>query len=309
MSISCTAALPCADLSTTFLSPWAEAAWRIASNVSVRAGMRAGWEPDESHIAALPRMAVTLFNRDASTALTVSAGRYSQTNAFDDASTVSGTAATSGSLRTGVTYASQFELHVARRSARSALGASLLLHRYEGANGIMPWTSPGGELSWAWTDDVWTTTLGYSVLGRRRTPRDSVAEYQHMVAASIAATRGRVSLGLSSAWGSGMPLTSVVLEEPAAERENISTDGEFVSADSPRPLDDRTYFRVDARLGAEWAADVFGRPVRLTPYARLVNGLSRRDALFYYQDDGPPGEPQPLAALGSLPVLGLRIEF
>jgi hypothetical protein len=131
-----------------------------------------------------------------------------------------------------------------------------------------------------------------------------------MAAASIAATRGRVSVGLSSAWGSGMPLTSVVLEEPTSI-EAVSSPGDdgFVSNPSPRPLDDRTYFRVDARLGAEWAADVFGQPMRITPYARLVNGLSRRDALFYYQDAGPPGEPQPLAALASLPVLGLRIEF
>jgi hypothetical protein len=207
-----------------------------------------------------------------------------------------------------VTHASQLEVHVARRSAQSALAASLLLHRYEGGNGVRAWTSPGGELSWAWTDGVWAATLGYSVLGRRRTPRDSVAEYQHMAAASIAATRGRVSLGLSSAWGSGMPLTSVVLEEPTTELVSAPGD-DIVTSQSPRPLDDRTYFRVDARLGAEWAAHLFGRPVRLTPYARLVNGLSRRDALFYYQDAGPPGEPQPLAALASLPVLGLRIEF
>jgi hypothetical protein len=258
-------------------------------------------------VATLPRLSVTIVNDNASAALTVSAGRFSQTNTLDsDPVHVTdgfGSTIVATDLLTEVTYATQFEIHLARRSRRSALAGSILVHRFEGGHDTAPRTSPGAELSWAWTAGEWTATLGYSMLGRVPVHRDSVTDYQHMAAASVATTRGRVTFGLSSAYGRGLPLTAVVLEQPTVETLSTASD------ESPTPLDDRSYFRVDARLGAEWTADLFGRPVRLTPYARLVNGLSRRDALFYYQDGGRPGEPQPLAALASLPVLGLRIDF
>jgi hypothetical protein len=39
-----------------------------------------------------------------------------------------------------------------------------------------------------------------------------------------------------------------------------------------------------------------------------VNGLSRRDALFYF-DDAAGTDPRPIAALAALPVFGLRLAF
>ncbi|HUF69752.1 MAG TPA: carboxypeptidase-like regulatory domain-containing protein [Longimicrobiales bacterium] len=307
LTVSCTPTLPCAEVAATTVSPWAEAAWQPARNVSVRAGLRGRYQPDPAHVATLPRLSVSIVNDDASTALTVSAGRFSQTNTLDSepvhVTDSFGSTIVAADLLTEVTYATQFEIHLARRSRRSALAGSILVHRFEGGHDTAPRTSPGAELSWAWTAGEWTATLGYSMLGRVPVRSDSVTDYQHMAAASVATTRGRVTFGLSSAYGRGLPLTAVVLEQPTVETLATASD------QSPTPLDDRSYFRVDARLGAEWTADLFGRPVRLTPFARLVNGLSRRDALFYYQDSGQPGEPQPLAALASLPVLGLRIDF
>jgi hypothetical protein len=50
------------------------------------------------------------------------------------------------------------------------------------------------------------------------------------------------------------------------------------------------------------------RLVHFTPYLRIVNAFGRRGALFYYQDGGTSGL-QPLSALPTMPVAGVRWTF
>jgi hypothetical protein len=205
-------------------------------------------------------------------------------------------------VRTGIAHATQIEVHLARRSANSALAASAFLRRHERAtNGLAAFSAPGAELSWGYTAGPTTVTLGYAVLGRRRSNSDPSADYQHLAAASAASSFGRVTASIASAYGHGMPLTSIVLDRPISPGPT--------PAESTGGMNDRAYFRIDALISAQWSINGSGRPIHLIPYVKLVNGLSRREALFYFQDGGSRNDPQPLAALAALPVVGLRWEF
>ncbi|MCC6774338.1 MAG: hypothetical protein IT360_24340 [Gemmatimonadaceae bacterium] len=67
------------------------------------------------------------------------------------------------------------------------------------------------------------------------------------------------------------------------------------------------YLRVGASLSARFC--VGGRSCRslLVPYARILNALNRRDAIFYYSATPGTGTNR-LAGIPALVSLGLRIE-
>ncbi|MGH7128211.1 MAG: hypothetical protein ACREIV_06565, partial [Planctomycetaceae bacterium] len=160
-------------------------------------------------------------------------------------------------------------------------------------------TTPGGELSWAL--DVIGSTLsgGYSFLVSRESYADSTPETQHVAFLGGRTGRGPLQFSISGVYGTGVPLTSIVLEGVPPT--------EFQLTAAP-PIDAEPYVRVDAALSGTWTLRMYGRQVQATPYARIVNAFSRHGALFYYQDDGR-AELQPLSALPTLPVLGVRWTF
>ncbi|MGH7445210.1 MAG: hypothetical protein ACREKM_10050, partial [Longimicrobiales bacterium] len=100
-------------------------------------------------------------------------------------------------------------------------------------------------------------------------------------------------------------LTSIVLDRPVVT-EYYHTN---VAADAPAIPDAAgPYMRVDAVLSGDWTVRLQNRDVRITPYAKLVNAFSRRGALFYFREGGA-ADLQPLSALPTMPVFGVRWDF
>lgn len=303
--VSCTVSLPCAEASITRLSIHGDATWQPARRLSARAGLRASYSPASASPSLLPRLALSVVNDAGTTSATLSAGRFSQVTTNDGPSPALSLAATPARvarLEPAITHATQLELQVTRRSANATLAASAFLRHHERSPRLAPLTVPGVEVSFGYTAGSSTLGIGYSVFGRRPAATGASAEYQHLAAASVSRTYGRFTAALATAYGDGLPLTSIVLERP------VTTTGPL-PGEGPSEVYDRSYFRVDALLSGEWAISAGGRMVHLVPYAKLVNGLSRREALFYFQDGTTPGQPEPVAALAALPVIGLRVSF
>lgn len=314
--VSCTASLPCVDAAVTTVAAYGETGWQPGTRLAARAGVRLGYRPGTGGWDVLPRASLSTLVGEAS-ALTLSVGRFSQTYAaVERADAASGPGAVPGNVaaEVGVARATHVELSLARRAERSALAASAFVRYHEaGSDGEPARRSPGLDVSWTYAVPGFTASLGYSVTrGPIAAGGDAPASTRHLGAAGIGASRGPFRLQLSGAYGRGLPFTSLVLEDPAAEirtaiehspPQNFSGDSQAVR--SP----DHAFVRLDAVLGAEWRFRLNGREVVLLPYAKIFNALSHREALFYYHDGALPGEPRPLASLPAIPVLGVRWEF
>jgi hypothetical protein len=112
-------------------------------------------------------------------------------------------------------------------------------------------------------------------------------------------------MDVNAAYGSGLPLTSIVLEQPI-DTEVVQPPSPYVGGTDNRSS--RSYLRLDASLGLEWR---LGRNdhIRILPYARIINALGQRESLFYFQDRDASTPPRSLAALPAVPMIGLRWQF
>lgn len=287
--VRCTRLLPCESGSITLLAAYAEAAWQPWRQGAARAGLRAAWEPGGARLHLLPRVSVTAL-AGATRSVTLSVGRFSQA--------VHEAAAGRSPL---VAHATQAELTLAQRSRGVALSASAFLRHQERLDSLPSLAAPGAEVSVAHSRGGGSLALGYSLLGRRGADDPSAVEYQQLFAATAGLRHGAVRVDVGAAYGRGLPLTTIVLE-----RAVLPTPPPMETAGHSRQ---RSSLRLDVLLSGEWRLQRDGRVFRVLPYARLVNGLRRRDALFYYDDGALPGEPQPLGALPALPVLGVSWHF
>jgi hypothetical protein len=209
-----------------------------------------------------------------------------------------------------VAHATHLELGVARHSARLRVHAGAYV-RYHAR--VEPTaqarTVPGADISVEIGTVPGTMSFAYSITGG--SGHDDNPALQQLAAAGFHGGRGRWVLDVTAAYGSGLPLTSIVLDAPeGAQAESQPTSGLQPGAADDPARSDRAYVRFDARIGAEWHIGAGDRTIRIMPYARIINALSQRDALFYFQDDGEPGRPpRALARIPAVPVIGLRWTF
>jgi len=316
--VACTASLPCVDAAVTTVAAYGEAGWQPGKRVAARAGVRLGYRPDEGDWDVLPRASVSTLLGETG-ALTLSVGRFSQTYAaVERENAISGSGETPGNVvaEVGVARATHVELRMSRRSERSALTASAFVRHHEaGGDGTPARRSPGFDVSWTYAVPGFSASLGYSI-ARVPSTVDLALRHRtrHLGAAGIGLSNGPIHFQLTGAYGRGLPYTSLVLEDPAAEIRaglehapalNYSGHSSTVEKEGL----DHAFFRLDAVLGAEWRFRVNGREVAVLPYAKIFNALSHREALFYYHDAALPGEPRSLVSLPAIPVIGVRWEF
>lgn len=161
----------------------------------------------------------------------------------------------------------------------------------------------GYSLAWIWTSEEFDR------------PADEIFAGRHLVSAGLIGRRAASSYGLRLVYGAGLPFTAI---QPGLEPDGQgpalarSHDDVLMQVAEPSPLvasPDEPYFRVDAELSHSWRFDWRGQPLQVTPYLRLINGLNRRDALFYHFDAREQTEPQALAALPIIPVVGVGWVF
>lgn len=119
------------------------------------------------------------------------------------------------------------------------------------------------------------------------------------------------------AYGDGLPYTSVPFADGTAEGRTLTgvvqTSG-GVAGEGSSDVHDRIptldgFFRLDLEVRGDWTVDWAGRSISLRPYVRVMNALSRRDALFYYFEPWRDDELRALAERPVLPVMGLDVRI
>jgi hypothetical protein len=308
--VQCTALLPCSHARATLASVFAELSFSPAHAVATSFGARTMYDLDSDRVHVLPRASVT-FLPDERWALTLAGGRFSQ--AYVRETPLSPVEMrVDAPIDVDVAHATHLELGVARRSPGLAVHAGAYV-RYHAR--VEPTTHtrtvPGADVSVELVTRPGTLSFAYSISGGSSPSADDDIPTQQLATAAFHTDRGRWTFDVTTAYGSGLPLTSIVLESPAVEEGGSQP----LSALQPGATGDparsgHAWLRVDARIGAEWQLGSGDRTIRIMPFARIVNALSQRDALFYFQDDDEIGQPPTaLARIPAVPVIGLRWTF
>jgi hypothetical protein len=310
-AIACVESLPCFDAGTTLLAAWTEGSWHAGARTALRGGTRITFDPGSGRFDLLPRAALTTMLA-ANMAVSLSAGRFSQayTTLAGEAIGLDAPGARTMPMspaEVAVSHATHVELGMTRRAARSAWTGSIFVRRHDAVSDTTSAAfTPGIDVSWARLLNAASVTLGYSLTSSRTMAGDDVMIHQ-LLGIGLGGSRGPFHFNAATAYGHGMPLTSIVLDRSAVAEPGLSngTPANLAGA-APQA---RAFVRVDAALGAEWRLRREGRDLSIVPYARIVNALSQRDALFYYHEAGAPGEPRPLGSLPAVPVIGVRWQF
>ena len=175
-------------------------------------------------------------------------------------------------------------------------GVDVWVRRTEGA--LSGWL--GYSLNWSWSlEDEKDDSV--------RTDR---FQGRQILSAGLTGEIGRSArVELRVAYGAGLPYTAL---RGAADGVGAPSTG-TVELEDEAPLASLTpqdFLRLDAQLSRTWRPRVADRRTELTPYFRLLNGLDRRDALFYrYDRSRGDGQASAVAALPVLPVLGVQWKF
>lgn len=298
----CTAALPCSAAAGFSSAIHASALVPLGGATTLRAGARAV-TLSHGDLNILPRLKLTRLV-GSSLSLSGSAGRFSQP-------AIPGRVAGAPAAEDDpieLVQADQLQLEaiwqLALRS-RIAISAFSRSASTGGAN-YQPVEWTGIELAAVHRAGPTDLAFIYSVSRQQSRPHDA-GSWLHRSGLS-AETRMRRLRGTASVqYGNGIPVTSIVLEQPASEWRRLPEHEE-----SERPagqIHPVSYVRIDASVGAEWVKRVGSRTWVVVPYAKLVNAARAEDALFFFEEPDSDGTPQPLAALPTLPVIGVALRF
>jgi hypothetical protein len=258
----------------------------------------------------LPRIALRAM-LDESSSLTLSAGRFSEVVPPSAPPPVASRTPSPTSIQADagaeVALATRLELGFAHTTDRTRVALNAHLRFHDGGSTSTRRRSPGGELSLSHETEIGTFSFLYSVT-ENNPLLHSPWRYRHLAATGYAAAHGPWRLNLTSAYGVGMPPTAIVLEQPSASVTWSPTPGNLGRM-SDGLYERSNNIRLDAALGGEWRAQLRDSEVRVLPYARIINAFSHRESIFYFRESANPGNPQPLARLPALPMIGVRVEF
>ena len=309
--------------------------WRAAPAFDVRLGLRGDHFSSDDRLRWAPRLALYWSLSDA-VLLTLAAGRYHQYTRASDAQ-VEGTmlqvasgldggngllAGPSGGLLP-VATADHLVLSLDQRLESGVrLGVQGFLKGFSGlpGSGAGPLTSSGLDLRVLREGPSITGWLGYSLAWFwSQDPQGSASSTQftgrHLLSAGVAGRiAGPFGMDLRVAFSDGLPYTSIDLAaEPATATEGdftLPTRSEAASGNpalAGGPADG--FLRIDAEVHADLLPRWGRRRFALRPYAKVLNALDRRDALFWYFAPWRDPEVQPLAELSLVPIVGLEWRF
>ena len=310
--IECTTELPCSHADATLASVFAEASLMPSPTVALSIGARTMYDSGDRRVHLLPRTTIT-FMPDARHSLTLSAGRFSQPYVREVASPTEHVAVDIP-IGVEIARATHVELGVARQTDRFYLrGNTWLRHHTNVGSASHAFTVPGADLSLEYASRLGTFALAYSIAGSYgdRTDSTEAAPAQHLATAGFQTHAGIWDLSLTAAYGSGLPLTSIVLEHPGApERYEPGSPPIGTLAEGAIATPGNDYLRLDASIGARFRIHRGDSGMLIEPYARIVNTLGERESLFYFRDASDlSGSPRALARLPGVPVVGVRWRF
>jgi hypothetical protein len=305
--------------------------------VDVRLGLRADHFSSDDRLRWAPRVAL-YWNLSDAALLTMAAGRYHQYTRASDAQ-VEGTMSQVASGFDGgtgllagptalmpVATADHFVLALDQRLESGVrLGVQGFLKGFSGVPGSSALTSSGLDLRVLREGENVTGWLGYSLawfwsqnaeIGAPTTAFTG----RHLLSAGLTGrVAGPFGMDVRVAFSDGLPYTSLQLasDETLAGPERatplsstINQSGEAASGNpalAGGPADG--FLRIDAEIHADLVTSWGGRRFALRPYAKVLNALDRRDALFWYFAPWRDPQVEPLAELALLPIIGLEWRF
>lgn len=319
--------------SGSVLGAYLEATGPIGSRVRVRGGARADRFSTTSDVAVAPRVAVTWYVTDR-VELRIAAGRYHQFLRPPDEillsspeSSLGGTMPLAVARSTHLTVALDQDLGGGTRLGIEGFYKQFAdvpgdLGIEANASGMDFWVRRTGDrvsgwlgysLAWVWSDTASVGEGRASFRGR------------HLLNSGLEiGIRESTHITLRFAYGAGLPYSGIPLA--AFTNPELAPDGTLSaqlrslgpSLNSVDPggtetapllyAPDEPFLRLDASVSSQWLPRVGGHEVRVEPYLKVLNGLARRDALFYFvnaKDDAP----RAIGTLPVLPVAGVNIGF
>jgi hypothetical protein len=300
----------------------------LSRAVQLAAGVRASVTPGADggdRVVLLPRVGIEALPF-AGTSLRLSAGRYSRIGTFFDGTGSGGPAPALGSVALPTdpgawmsrATATQVEAGASQRWRGSLVG----LVAYWQRPGLTP---PGQAVSrhrgvdatWLYTRGAASLAASYSRILRRfdTAPGDSTARVdarariEQLASLRGAARAGRWDGSLAASYAHGLSFASVVLDRPStASLVPPRLDTAIPASGSATAPLQSSYLRIDAMVRARFCLGGDGCRVVLAPYARLLNALDRRDAIFYYSD-APGGGANRLAGIPAIATIGMQLDL
>ncbi len=311
--------------STTTVGGYADVSYALASEVTLRAGLRADRFSGDGPPRLAPRAALA-WQVGPQAIVTVAAGRYHQTSRANDVTverSLTEVVADPVRVRSLLPVATADHVVV---SLDQSLGRSVLLglagfwKGYRGlradpeetilSSGVDLRIQRHGERSTAW--------LGYGLSwywsGTDLSGASSDFTGRQLLTAGLSGSLGsHVGAEVRVAYGAGLPYTSVPFGAPsdaeAPERELGVTEG-VIDQSPPLPGGlDEDFLRVDVEVHATFHPSWGGRSWTVQPYVRVLNALDRRDALFYAFQPWRSDSLTPLATRPLVPVAGVSWRF
>ncbi|MBI4537936.1 MAG: TonB-dependent receptor [Gemmatimonadetes bacterium] len=294
----------------------------LGLELRIRGGLRLDHFSTESGVRAAPRLAVTwLLTEDA--LVTLALGRYHQLvrNADTLVRIAAGdTAVPAGEPILPVASGSHVVLALDQLLTPGLhLGLEGFVKRFTGTTGAdgAALNASGIDLRILRQGPRATAWLGYSLTWYWEAERTARSRFQgrHLLSAGVTGrVAERAGIDLRLAFGDGLPYTTI----PVSRRETADAAGpptrlagrEIVESSAPLaggPTED--FLRLDLEVFGILRPGWAGRRVEIRPYAKLLNALDRRDALFYYFEPWHDPRVRPVAELSFLPVVGMEWTF
>jgi len=315
------------------LGAYIEATGPVGPRVRVRGGARADRFSTSGDIAIAPRVAATWYVNDR-VELSMAAGRYHQFLRPPDEVLLAGSDVTPrGSIPLSVARATHFTVALDQDlGGNTHLGIEGFYKDFSdvpgdlgveaNASGVDFWVRRSGtsltgwigySLAWVWSDTATVEAGRASFRGR------------HVLSSGLElAIRERTHFVVGFTYGAGLPYSEIPLA--MGNNSDLASVGEVDSqfqkmglavntasrgGTETAPLlysPDEPFLRLDVSVSSVWSPDLAGRKTRIEPYLKLLNGLARRDALFYFVSGNGDG-PRAIGALPILPIAGVNVRF
>ncbi len=297
---------------------------RLQMGVGLRAAFTPG-VPSTVRELFLPRIALEALPLDGTT-LRLSVGRYSRLATVFDGSDDLAVGSQSNSILPGDARqwmtratATQFEVGGTQRWREMTAGVAAYWSR-PGLTPVGEEVAPMRGIDASARIEQGETVLQASLshvvrdvsseVGQTSSTLPDVRRVERRASIQGSTAVGRFNGKLSVSYARGLSFTSIVLERPAAATfDGIKSPVTSVVAGADRglsPVQD-AYLRVDASVSARWCVGGGACRLVVAPYARVLNALDRRDAIFYYSDPAAEASNR-IAGIPALLTLGVRFD-
>ena len=304
---------------------YVDAGVNLLPGLRVRVGTRGDWFSLVDGLQFTPRASATVA-LGARASLTLAGGRYRQYVRADEQSIIFvGSAIPDTSLSPPLAVARASHVTVAlAQDLGDGVGLGLEGF-YKTFAGLPSRSSDEAEASGV---DLWvrrsngafTGWFGYSLAwiwaeNRQSFSPEEILAGRHLISAGAGGPLIGGIFDVRVSYGSGLPFTAIPEPEGTPpvfglgfRPEMTASTSAMVPSTPEEP--DAPYLRVDARVERTWSGHLNGMPFQLTPYVKVLNALSSRDAIFYHFDrTTESADLRALASLPVLPVVGVQWRF